>query len=307
MNNEKTISIIVPCFNEEEAVLIFYKEFLNILKKIISKYWIELIFVDDGSKDNTLSSIKSISAKDYKVKYISFSRNFGKEAAIYAGLKKSSGNYVAVMDVDLQDPPELLIKMIEMLEENENIDCVATKRKTRTGEPKVRSFLSETFYKIINKVSSTEIVNGARDFRLMRRKMVDAILLLSEKNRFSKGVFSWVGFNTEWIAYDNVERVAGQTKWSFTKLFKYAIEGIISFSDFLLFVPYIYSLVALLLGIFMIVPAVLSLNSFVWTILSVCFLLSSIFSFFLGNIGLYISKINSEVKNRPIYIVKEEN
>ena len=307
MNNEKTISIIVPCFNEEEAVLIFYKEFLNRLKKIISKYWIELIFVDDGSKDNTLSSIKSISAKDYKVKYISFSRNFGKEAAIYAGLKKSSGNYVAVMDVDLQDPPELLIKMIEMLEENENIDCVATKRKTRTGEPKVRSFLSETFYKIINKVSSTEIVNGARDFRLMRRKMVDAILLLSEKNRFSKGVFSWVGFNTEWIAYDNVERVAGQTKWSFTKLFKYAIEGIISFSDFLLFVPYIYSLVALLLGIFMIVPAVLSLNSFVWTILSVCFLLSSIFSFFLGNIGLYISKINSEVKNRPIYIVKEEN
>lgn len=226
MNPE--ISIVIPCFNEEEAIPIFYEETLKVLKKMsLSSF--EFVFIDDGSSDRTLEVLKEISAKDKSVHFVSFSRNFGKEAALYAGLSKANGDFISVMDVDLQDPPSLLPKMIEAILK-EGYDCAATRRVTRKNEPPVRSFFARKFYKIMGKLSDVPVVDGARDFRLMTKKYKDAVLSLLERNRFTKGIFPWVGFKTKWFAYENVERVAGKTKWSFWKLFLYSIDGIIGFS-----------------------------------------------------------------------------
>ena len=222
------ISIVIPCFNEEEAIPVYYMEMKKIMKEM-SYVGFELFFVDDGSSDRTLQELRALSDKDERCNYLSFSRNFGKEAAIYAGLSHITGNYGVVMDVDLQDPPALLAKMYELLQ-SEDWDCVATKRGDRKGEPKLRSFLSDSFYKVINKMSKTEIVNGARDFRMMKRTMVDAVLSMSEYNRFSKGIFQWVGFRTTWLEFPNTSRCAGTTKWSLRKLVAYSLEGITGFS-----------------------------------------------------------------------------
>ncbi len=225
----KKISIIVPCYNEEQAIPFFYDEITKIAESLKEDF--EFIFVNDGSVDKTIDIIKEYAKKDKRVKYINFSRNFGKEAAMYAGLELSIGDYVAIMDADLQDPPSLLPEMIAILEdENSDYDAVGTRRVTRKGEPPIRSFFARCYYKLINKISKTEIVDGARDFRLMTRQMVDSILELKEYNRYSKGIFSWVGYDTKWLEYENRERVAGETKWSFWNLFIYALEGITAFS-----------------------------------------------------------------------------
>lgn len=306
----KLISIIVPCFNEQEALPIFYETIIPYLNKLNNDY--EILFIDDGSKDNTPNIIKDIAANDKNIKYVIFSRNFGKEAAMYAGLKNSKGDYVAVMDVDLQDPPEKLLEMYNILE-NEDYDCVATRRVTRKGEPKIRSFFARQFYKLINKISQTEIVDGARDYRLMKRCMVDAILTMSEYNRFSKGIFSFVGFKTKWLEYENIQRCAGVTKWSFKKLFVYAIEGIIAFTLaplyfiiklglFLLAADFI----ALLTFIILAICNINCFKSYVILILCLAFF-TSILLISLGIVALYQAKIYSEVKNRPIYIGKETN
>lgn len=223
------ISIIIPCFNEEEALPIYYTEMKKVMDTMKKQTDFELIFVDDGSSDRTYKIMKELHRKDERCQYLSFSRNFGKEAAIYAGLQNAGGNYAAIMDVDLQDPPSLLPEMYRILKE-EPYDSVATRRSTRKGEPKIRSFLSKEFYNVINKISKTEIVSGARDYRLMNRKMVDAVLEMSEYNRFSKGIFGWVGFRTKWLEYENIERSAGETKWNVKKLFIYSLEGITGFS-----------------------------------------------------------------------------
>ncbi|MDY2889683.1 MAG: glycosyltransferase family 2 protein [Candidatus Caccosoma sp.] len=306
----KLISIIVPCFNEQEALPIFYETIIPYLNRLNTDY--EILFIDDGSKDNTPNIIKDIATNDKNIKYIIFSRNFGKEAAMYAGLKNSKGDYVAVMDVDLQDPPEKLLEMYDILE-NEDYDCVATRRVTRKGEPKIRSFFARQFYRLINKISQTEIVDGARDYRLMKRCMVDAILKMSEYNRFSKGIFSFVGFKTKWLEYENIQRCAGVTKWSFKKLFIYAIEGIIAFT-----LAPLYFIIKL--GLFLlaadfialltfIVLAICNINCFKsYVILILCLaFFTAILLICLGVVALYQAKIYSEVKNRPIYIGKETN
>ena len=228
--NKKTISIVVPCYNEQESVYIFHKEIVKLFENNLTDYNYEVIYINDGSKDNTLKEIIKISEGDENVKYISFSRNFGKESALYAGLESVTGDYVAVMDVDLQDPPEMLIDMIKGIEED-GYDVVGCRRTSRDGEPPIRSFFAKQFYKIINKITDTEIVDGARDFRLMTRQVVNSILDVSEYNRFSKGIFSWVGYNTKYLEYENVERVAGETSWNFWGLLKYSIDGIVAFSD----------------------------------------------------------------------------
>ena len=251
---KELLSIIVPCYNEEEVVSLFYSETAKVLKNNKIKH--EFIFINDGSKDGTLSEIKKLSSNNSSVYYISFSRNFGKEAAIFAGLENAGGDYVVSMDADLQDPPYLLPEMIKILDEG-LYDSVATRRSTRKGESIIRSFFAKMFYKIINKVSNLNIVDGARDYRMMNRKMVDSILNMPEYNRFSKGIFNWVGFNTYWISYDNVERAAGKTSWSFFGLMKYAIDGIINFSNFPLdiasFVGLIMTFIAFLALIFIII------------------------------------------------------
>ena len=224
------ISIIIPCFNEEEALPIYYAEMKKVMDSMKKHTSFELLFVDDGSSDRTYEIMKDLHRKDGRCQYLSFSRNFGKEAAIYAGLQNASGDYAAIMDVDLQDPPSLLPDMYRILKE-EAYDSVATRRSTRMGEPKIRSFLSKEFYNVINKISKTEIVSGARDYRLMNRKMIDAVLEMSEYNRFSKGIFGWVGFRTKWLEYENIERSVGETKWNVKKLFIYSLEGITGFSD----------------------------------------------------------------------------
>lgn len=300
------ISIVVPCYNEEESVVLFYKEFVKRTMDLRKNNQFEFVFVDDGSKDKTLLEIKRVcdTVRIDKIKYVSFSRNFGKEAALYAGLKASNGNYVAVMDVDLQDPPELISNMLQVLSSSD-ADCVATRRSTRQGEPKMRSLFSNLFYKIINKVSDTEIINGARDFRLMKRKMVDAVLSLSEKNRFSKGIFSWVGFKTEWISYENIERQAGKTKWNFGKLFTYALDGFLGYSYVLLKLPVFFSVAFGIASLILFVFAILKQSLAV----ALCGLISMVFSLiFLSflSIGLYVSNIDKEVKNRPIYVEREE-
>jgi glycosyltransferase involved in cell wall biosynthesis len=307
---KELISIVVPCFNEQEALPIFYDTITPILKNLGLKY--EIILVDDGSKDNTSNIMKNLAEKDDNIKYVIFSRNFGKESAMYAGLEKSKGDYVAVMDVDLQDPPEQLQEMLQSIKE-EGYDCVATRRVTRKGEPKIRSWFARQFYKLINKWSQTEVVDGARDYRLMKRSMVDAILSMKEYNRFSKGIFSWVGFKTKWLEYENIERVAGVTKWNFKKLFVYALEGIIAFTLAPLYAIVKLGIALMVLDFIAVITlailCIFEINLFVsWVVLllAITFLVALLIVC-LGIISIYQAKIYSEVKNRPIYIAKETN
>lgn len=305
------ISIVVPCYNEEESLELFYKEFSECIKKIEDITY-ELLFVNDGSKDKTIDVILDLAKKDKNVKYISFSRNFGKEAAMYAGLKESVGDYVAIMDADLQDPPALLIEMYNAIK-NEGYDSIATRRVNRKGESPIRSFFARLFYKIINKISKADIVDGARDYRLMNRKMVNAIVEMSEYNRFSKGIFGWVGFNTKWLAYENVERVAGETKWNFWKLFVYSLEGIVAFSTVPLTIASLFGMLFIFVSLIAIIIIVVKTLIYGdptsgWpSLVCIIFFVSGIQLFCLGIIGQYLSKTYLEVKKRPIYIVSETN
>lgn len=307
----KKITVIVPCFNEQDALPIYYKEMCRVMHKM-PEVEIEMLFVDDGSTDRTLSVMKDLNSLDEKCKYLSFSRNFGKEAAIYAGLKNATGDYVAIMDVDLQDPPELLPQMYQILEEGE-YDNVATKRSTRKGEPVIRSFLSETFYKCINKISKTEIVSGARDYRLMNRRMVDAVLEMSEYNRFSKGIFEWVGFRTRWLEFENVERSAGETKWSIHKLFTYSLEGIMGFSVAPLSFASVIGLLFCVLSFLMVI--VIVVRTLVWgdpvagwpSLVCIVFMVGGVQLLCTGIVGQYLAKTYLETKHRPIYILKDSS
>lgn len=303
------ISIIVPCYNEQESLPLFYEEIIRVAKEM-KKVDFEFLFVNDGSKDATLDILRNLSEIDSRVRYISFSRNFGKEAAMYAGFENATGDYVAVMDADLQDPPALLNEMYTYIKE-EGYDSVATRRVSRVGEPPIRSFFARMFYKIINKISKADIVDGARDYRLMTRQMVDSILSMQEYNRFSKGIFGWVGFNTKWLAYENVERVAGETKWSFWKLFLYSLEGIIAFSTVPLTIASVFGVLFCFIAFLMIIFIVVKTLVFGdptsgWPSLAcIMFLVSGVQLFCMGIIGSYLSKTYLETKKRPIYIVKE--
>ncbi|KRN57156.1 glycosyltransferase family 2 protein [Carnobacterium divergens] len=307
---EQTISIVVPCYNEEETIPLFYKA-LEKERVLLENADIEYIFVNDGSKDKTLQVLRNLSKKDKdRVKYLSFSRNFGKEAGLYAGLEHATGDYVAVMDVDLQDPPEMLGEMLRTIR-TEEYDCVGTRRISRDGEPPIRSFFARTFYKLINRISETEIVDGARDYRLMTRQMVDAILTLKEYNRFSKGIFSWVGFDTKYLEYKNQERVAGETSWSFWSLFKYSLDGIVAFSEiplaFASFIGFFSFVSAMIILLVIIVRTIIFQNpTSGWPSL-VCFILAlgGLQLFCLGIVGKYLGKTYLETKKRPIYIIKE--
>lgn len=308
------ISIIIPCYNEEAVLPLFYKEITKQADIMRDKFHadFEYLFVNDGSDDNTLTLIKSLAAEDKRVKYISFSRNFGKEAAMYAGLKNASGDYAAIMDADLQDPPSMLGEMYEILASGE-FDCAATRRVSRKGEPPVRSFFARIFYKLINKISKADIVDGARDFRLMARQMVNAILEMGEYNRFSKGIFGWVGFNTKWLEYENTERAAGETKWSFWKLFLYSLDGITAFSTAPLGIAsvmgFIFCIVAFIM-IFIIILKTLIFGDPVAgypSLVCIIFLVSGIQMFCIGILGQYLSKTYLETKKRPVYIIKEYN
>ena len=310
----KLLSIIVPCFNEEESLPLFAEAIKPIQDKLLWENGVdcEIIFVDDGSEDKTLTILKDFSATDKTRKYISFSRNFGKEAAIFAGLEQAEGDFVVLMDADLQDPPALLPEMYQAVA-LEGFDSAATRRVTRKGEPPIRSFFAELFYKIMNRFSETELMNGARDYRLMNRKFVEALLSMKEYNRFTKGLFGWVGFKTKWIAFENVERAAGETKWSFWGLFCYAVEGMIAFSTVPLTLATILgSLFCLLAFIAMILIIVRKLvfDDPVqgWTSLMVMLLfLSGALMLCVGILGQYIAKIYLEVKKRPIYVIQERS
>lgn len=303
------ISVVVPCYNEQESLPVFYDEITKVVKSM-SGVGFEFIFVDDGSKDDTLTIAKALHKKDSRVRYISFSRNFGKEAGMLAGLQAAKGDYVAIMDVDLQDPPSLLPEMYESVSSGE-YDCVATRRTTRKGEPPIRSFFARMFYKIINKMSDADIVDGARDFRLMRRKMVDAILSMGEYNRFSKGIFGWVGFKTKWLEYVNIERVAGETKWSFWKLFKYSMEGIMAFSTTPLYMSsilgFIICVIAFIMACFYIIKTLVFGDPTAGFPSLVCIILflGGIQLIGIGVLGMYLSKTYLETKKRPVYIVRE--
>ena len=304
------ISVIISCYNEEESLPLFYKEMERVRKQDFEDVDFEYIFVNDGSKDKTLEEIKALRKEDKKVRYISFSRNFGKEAAMMAGLEAAEGDYITLMDADLQDPPSLLRKMYDLIK-NEGYDCIGTRRVTRKGEPPIRSFFARMFYKIINKMSKVEMVDGARDYRLMTKQMVKAIISMKEYNRYSKGLFSFVGFNTKWIEYENVERVAGETKWSFWKLFKYAIEGITAFSTTPLIISSVIGLVFCLIAFLLIIVIIIKTLVFGdptsgWpSMVCIIFFVSGVQLFSLGIIGQYLSKTYLEVKHRPIYIIKE--
>lgn len=309
---KKIITLIIPCFNEEASIKILFDALYTVSKEMEKNYAFEFLMIDDGSKDKTLDLILKYAKEDARVKYISFSRNFGKEAAMYAGFCHAAGDYVAVMDSDLQDPPSLLPRMVEILETGE-YDSVATRRVTRKGEPLVRSFFARLFYKIINKISDADIVDGARDFRLMNRSMVDTIICMCEYNRFSKGIFGWIGFNTYWLPYENVERAAGDTKWSFWKLFKYSLDGIISFSQTPLMISawfgFSFVLISFLATIFVVVRKVFYGGSVEGWASLVCIILfvSGIQLFCTAVLGLYLAKTYQEVKRRPHYIIKETN
>lgn len=306
-----TISVIIPCYYEEETIPLFYAEMEKIKSQIDDNF--EYIFVNDGSKDRTLQVLRDLNQADKNVHYLSFSRNFGKEAALYAGLKHATGDLVTVMDADLQDPPELLLTMKSMLEKNPDLDCVGTRRTTRDGEPPIRSFFAKMFYKLINRISQVEMVDGARDFRLMRRQMVDAILEVSEYNRFSKGIFAWVGFKTEYLEYKNVERVAGKTSWSFWQLLNYSLEGIINFSDAPLTIAFLGGVVACLLAFFLIIIVIVRTLIFGdptsgWpSMVSIILFLGGFQLLTIGILGKYIGKIFMETKKRPIYVIKEKS
>lgn len=302
------LSIVVPCFNEEESIGIFFKE----IEKVLAGYDYEIIFINDGSSDNTLKNIKDIANENSSVKYISFSRNFGKESAIYAGLKNASGDLICVMDADLQHPPNLLPEMLETIS-NGDYDVVAARRISRKGEPKFKSFFSHQYYKIFNRISEMNLVEGATDYRVMTRQVVNSVLELNEFNRFSKGLFQWVGFDTKWIAYENVERVAGETTWSFWGLLKYSIEGIVAFTTVPLSISTllgaIFSIVAFIYMIFIITKNLLysdPVQGFA-TIMCAILLLGGIQLLSIGVLGKYLEKTYLETKNRPIFIVKESN
>ncbi|EOS60433.1 hypothetical protein C815_01295 [Firmicutes bacterium M10-2] len=305
------ISVIVPCFNEEEALPYFYEEIIKTAQKM-NDFDFEFIFVNDGSKDKTLRLSKNLATKDPRVKYVSFSRNFGKEAAIYAGLEHSTGDYCVLMDADLQDPPALLPEMMNAIQK-EGYDSAATRRVTRKGEPPIRSFFARMFYKIINKISDADIVDGARDYRLMKRDMVDTIINMKEYNRFSKGIFGWIGYDTKWIEFENVERVAGETKWSFWKLFKYSLEGITAFSVAPLQIASIFGILFSLVAFIMIIVIIIRTLAFGdpvsgWpSLVCIIMLIGGVQLLSIGVLGQYLSKTYLETKKRPIYITKETN
>ena len=304
------ISVVVPCYNEEESLPLFYQEMERVRKQDFENVEFEYIFVDDGSKDNTLKEMKELYVQDNKVRYISFSKNFGKEAAILAGLEAATGDYVTLMDADLQDPPSMLRKMYDIIKD-EGYDNVGTRRVSRKGEPPIRSFFAHIFYKIINKMSDVEMVDGARDYRLMTRQMVDSIISLKEYNRYSKGLFSYVGFKTKWLEYENVERVAGETKWSFWKLFKYAMEGITAFSTTPLILSSVLGLLFCLIAFLMIILIIVKTLVYGdptsgWpSMVCIIFFVSGVQLFSLGVIGQYLSKTYLEVKSRPVYLIRE--
>lgn len=307
----KTVTLIVPCYNEEASLPIFYDAVCGVAKEI-PQYALTMLFVNDGSKDRTLSILRELAGKDERVRYLSFSRNFGKEAAMYAGFCNAKGDYVCVMDADMQDPPALLPQMLTILETGE-YDSVATRRVSRDGEPPIRSFFARMFYKLINRISDADIVDGARDFRLMKREMVDAIVSMCEYNRFSKGIFGWIGFRTKWLPYKNVERVAGETKWSFWKLFKYSIDGIVNFSQAPLsiasFSGMLFTLIAFFMVLFVIARKLIFGDPVAGWASTVCIILfiGGIQLLCMGIIGQYLAKTYMEVKKRPHYIIAESS
>ncbi len=305
------LSVIVPCYNEEENVADFYTELMKNKAFFEEKSLeIEILYIDDGSRDKTVENVKKLKEQDERIRLISFSRNFGKESAMFAGLEKAKGDYVVIMDVDLQDPPSLLPEMFSYLDEG--YDSVATRRVSRKGEPPIRSFFARCFYKLMKKISQTEIMDGARDYRLMTRQMVDAILQMREYHRFTKGIYGWVGFKTKWIEFENVERMKGETKWNFWKLLLYSFEGITAFSTaplmFASFMGVIFCVLAFALIIFTIVRKLIFGDPVSgWpSLVCIISLVSGVQLFCLGIVGQYLAKTYMEVKNRPIYLVKEE-
>ena len=305
---EINLSLVIPCFNEEEAILIFYENAVKTFSN--GNLNIEFIFVDDGSKDNTLEVLKQLNSKDNRLHFISFSRNFGKESAILAGLKASQGEYIAILDADGQDPPSLIPKMLEVVMSGE-YDCAGTRRATRAGEPPIRSFFARRFYALMKKITDVEIVDGARDFRLMNRKYLKAILELMERNRFSKGIFPWIGFKTKWFEYENIERIAGSTKWSFWKLFLYSLDGIIAFSTKPLVFASVFGIILFFASIILIIYIII--RRIIWGdpvdgwASTVCIILfcSGIQLFSVSILGQYVARIYTEVKQRPHYIIRE--
>lgn len=310
--SKSLISIVVPCCNEEAVLDKFYDKTVSVIKSVEDADF-EFVFVDDGSRDSTLEIIKRLRAKDRRVRFVSFSRNFGKEAALLAGLETAKGDYVTTMDADLQDPPELLVEMWDKMRQDKNLDCVAARRVSRRGEPPIRSFFARRFYKLINRMSKVEMVDGARDFRLMSRRMVDAVISMREYNRYSKGLFSFVGFKTEWVEYENVQRVAGETHWSFWKLMVYAIDGICAFSTVPLVISAIFGLLFCLLAFIMIVIIIVKTLIFGdlvsgWpSTICVILFVGGIQLLALGVIGEYLAKTYLETKQRPVYIVRENS
>ena len=307
----KKVNLIVPCYNEAEALPLF-KDELNKVIQTLDQYTFEILLINDGSTDTTLSVMKEICDTDSHYKYISFSRNFGKEAAMYAGFCNSDGDYAAIMDADMQDPPALLPDMLHCLE-TEDYDSVATRRVSRIGEPKIRSFFARNFYKLINKISDADVVDGARDFRLMKREMVDSIVAMCEYNRFSKGIFGWIGFKTKWLEYENVNRIAGETKWSFWGLFKYAVDGIINFSETPMSLASGLGIFLTIFSFLMVIFIIIRKEIFGdpvagWPSLACIIIFIAGLQFLcMGIMGKYIAKTYLELKNRPHYIVSETN
>ena len=309
----KKLSIIVPCYNEEEVLPLFYAEITRVMdemKRTYAELTFELLFIDDGSRDKTLTQLRELASKDQRVRYISFSRNFGKEAGMFAGLENATGDFVVVMDADLQHPPSFLPEMYSYVRDGE-YDCATTRRVSRKGESKIRSWFARKFYRIMNKISQTEIVDGAQDFRFMSRQMVDAILSMREYNRFSKGIFSWLGFKTKYIEYENVERAAGTTAWSFWSLFRYSLEGIFAFSTAPLALASVLGLVSCVIAFLMMIWIIIKTLAFgeavagFPSIMCAIFLLGGLQLFCIGVLGQYLSKTYLETKRRPIYIVRE--
>ena len=305
------ISVAVPCYNEEPALESFFAA-VSAVAEQMPEVAFEFLFIDDGSRDRTLEKMQELAQRDSRVKYISFSRNFGKEAGIYAGLENATGDYVVVMDADLQDPPALLPEMYRSIKE-EGYDCVGSRRVTRKGEPPIRSLFARLFYKLINRMSNAEIVDGARDFQMMSRQVVEAILSMGEYNRFSKGIFGWIGFKKKWLEYENIERVAGETKWSFWKLFLYAIEGIVAFSTTPLVISSVFGLICCALALVMILVIIARTLIFGdptsgWpSLVCIMLLLSGIQMLGIGIVGQYLAKTYLETKKRPIYLVRQTN
>ena len=302
------LSIVVPCFNEDESVEIFLEE----IQKTLKDYNFEVIYVNDGSSDNTLKYIKELASKNSNVKYMSFSRNFGKESAIFAGLKYASGDYICLMDADLQHPPKLIPEMLEAVLD-EGYDVAAARRVSRKGEPKIKSFFSHRFYKVFNRISNIDMVEGATDYRIMTRQVVDSVLKLQEYNRFSKGLFQWVGFDTKWIEYENIERIAGESTWSFWGLIKYSIEGLVAFTTLPLsistFLGTVFSIIAFIYMLFIIIRYLIYSEAVPGypTLICSLLLLGGIQLLSIGILGKYLEKTYKETKNRPIFIVKETN